>query len=288
MAISFTCPHCGNTTQVSEAYAGQSGPCAKCGATITVPGRGQGAPSSSGSKTILVVVAACVAAMLLCGGVMALLLYPAIGAAREAARRAECSNNLRQIGIALHNYHDVFNTLPPTFIPDANGQPMHSWRVLILPFIEQQYLHSAYNFDEPWNSSSNLAATDVVVPLYQCPADRGSSCNYFAVNVPDGIFDGAKANTFGNVTDGMANTLMIVEVAGSNIHWAEPQDLGPAALTMGVKNNASNGSGISSNHVQGAMILMGDGSVHMLDASTSQAVIQLLVTKSDGQFVTPY
>ena len=93
---------------------------------------------------------------LLCAGLpMIALLLPAVQSAREAARRAQCSNNLKQIGLAFHNYHDSYGCLPPAYIPDGNGQPMHSWRVLILPFVEQSPLYDQYDFDEPWNGPNN-------------------------------------------------------------------------------------------------------------------------------------
>ena len=75
--------------------------------------------------------------------------------ALNAAQRAECSNNLRQIAIALTNYSSVHGCLPPAYIPDKNGKPKHSWRVLILPFVEQKALYKRYNFDEPWNGPNN-------------------------------------------------------------------------------------------------------------------------------------
>lgn len=283
MTINFTCPQCQATTQVDDSYAGQSGPCAQCGATVTVPSGARPAPAgSSGTKTIMIVLAVCVLGLLVCGGGLAALLIPAITTAQEAANISSCRNNLKQIGIALHNYHDTHKSMPPAYIPDDQGQPMTSWRVMILPFLEQQYLYDQYNFNEPWDSATNRALTSVPMQIYQCPADGVSSCNYFAVEVPDGIFDGAKATKFSGIIDGTSNTIMVVEVVGSNVQWAEPRDLGPAALTAGV-NNTANGTGISSMHANGAVVLFADGSVRVLDPSTTTATLQLLITKSDGQ-----
>ena len=145
MPIDFRCPHCGHQTLVADQFAGQSGPCSKCGQTITVPGTagpappiGAPPPRSTGSSgaAIAAIIAAVVVGLFFCGGILIALLLPAVQAAREAARRTQCSNNLKQIGLAMHNYHDVNQQFPPAYIADADGQPMHSWRVLILPYLE--------------------------------------------------------------------------------------------------------------------------------------------------------
>ena len=80
-------------------------------------------------------------------GVLVAMLLPAVQAAREAARRASCQNNLRQVGLALHNYHDQFGILPPRRIVS----PLHNWVTLILPQFEQGNVHGSYRFDVPWS-----------------------------------------------------------------------------------------------------------------------------------------
>ena len=240
MPISFTCPHCGKQTSVADQYAGQSGPCAGCGQTIAIPGPVSAAAvgpvyappaKSSGSGiTILVVVGACFFGMLVCGGVLVALLLPAVQAAREAARRTQCSNNLKQIALAFHNYHDTYGAFPPAYIPDENGQPKHSWRVLILPFLEQSPIYEQYNFDEPWNSPNNMAVTSQAVPVYSCPSSPAGSpgsteTSYMVIAGPGTVFDADKACKMSEIMDGTSNTLMVVEVKGTGVNWAEPKDL---------------------------------------------------------------
>ena len=285
MPITFTCPHCGNTTQVADSFAGHSGPCAKCGATISIPFPDSGAAPprrSSASSPVMAVLIAVGVSALLCGGVMVALLLPAVQSAREAARRMSCSNNLKQIGLALLTYHDTYGEFPPAYLADENGQPMHSWRVLILPFAAATGGFEQYNFDEPWNSPGNLAALDFQPDFYTCPSDRTASCNYFIVTVPDGVFEGGASTSFGDISDGASNTIMVVEVIGSGIDWREPRDLGPAALSAPI-NSVKNGTVISSAHRGGAMAAFGDGRVRFVPDTTEQHILQALITKSDGQ-----
>jgi hypothetical protein len=129
MAINYSCPHCGKQFNVADQYAGQTGPCAACGQTMTIPGAMPPAgyyasrPASSGSSgglVAMIVVLAIVVLMCPCG---VALLLPAVQAAREAARRTTSQNNLKQIGLALHNYHDTYGQFPPAVVTDSSGQP---------------------------------------------------------------------------------------------------------------------------------------------------------------------
>jgi len=121
-------------------------------------------------------------------GILVGLLLPAIQAAREAARRSQCGNNLRQMGVALHNYHDALGTFPPgnyaktagtcpgrqrpgVDIPSENRA---NWMILILPFLEQRELHESYDFREPNESPRNQRVRETAVPTYLCPSDSNA------------------------------------------------------------------------------------------------------------------
>lgn len=127
-------------------------------------------------------------------GVLVALLLPAVQAAREAARRTQCKNNMKQLALAIHNYHDTMSTFPPGYITKNPGVPGSSswcrsgglagapWTVLILPFTEQTNLHSNLNFNVPFQDASNQMAAPndkLIMPMkqYQCPSD-----NRFATN----------------------------------------------------------------------------------------------------------
>jgi len=84
-------------------------------------------------------------------------MLPAVESAREAARRAQCTNNLKQIALAMHEYHDMNNTFPAPAIADKQGKPLLSWRVAILPYLDQKPLYSKFKLDEPWDGPNNKA-----------------------------------------------------------------------------------------------------------------------------------
>jgi type II secretory pathway pseudopilin PulG len=112
-------------------------------------------------------------------GVIAILialLLPMRRSAGEASRRSMCSNNLKQIGIALHNYADEYGAFPPAYTVDAEGKPLHSWRTLILPFIEQGPLYEKIDLSKPWDDPANKEAYDKGFPCINVPRpnwDRG-------------------------------------------------------------------------------------------------------------------
>ncbi len=302
MPIHFICPHCGATTDVADQYVGQTGPCVRCGKTITVPSPngvspfgGVGQPPKRGLApwlTCLIVLAACIPVLLVCIGILVALLLPAVQAAREAARRMQCSNNLKQIGLAMHNYQQKFGCFPPAFIPDENGKPKHSWRVLILPFLEQQALHAQYRFDEPWNSSHNMALATQMPLVYRCPteAEPGSSQTSYAMIVgPHAISDGPTAHSMKDVKDGLSNTIMVAECAGTGINWMEPRDLNTEEMTYRINalndDRKSDKSDISSDHVGVANVLFGDGSVRGLSATLDPTVLKAMTTIGGSETV---
>jgi prepilin-type N-terminal cleavage/methylation domain-containing protein/prepilin-type processing-associated H-X9-DG protein len=113
-------------------------------------------------------------------GVLIGLLLPAVQKVRDAAARAQCTNNLKQIGIALHSYHDVYNMFPPGYIdgntnpastPDNDVGPGWGWAAFILPFMEQQNLFNQINFSQPIGSGNNATVAQMPLKIYQCPAD---------------------------------------------------------------------------------------------------------------------
>jgi len=109
--------------------------------------------------------------------VLIALLLPAVQQAREAARRSQCKNNLKQIGLALHNYHDVTNAFPPGWIgvesglPNIEGSNGFAWGTFILPYLDQSPLYNKFDFTAPMNYGTNIDHLRHVLSVYQCPSD---------------------------------------------------------------------------------------------------------------------
>ena len=221
-------------------------------------------------------------------GILIALLLPAVQGARESARRMQCRNNLKQIAIALHNYHDVYGTFPPAYIPDTTGKPMHSWRVLILPFIDQMPMHDAYDFSQPWDSLENLAVTRNTPPVFRCPSAPGSpdTTHYVVITGRDTCFDGGKGIKIREITDGASNTLLVVEAHESSIPWYEPRDLDVSVLGGGGGGGGGGASaGLSSSHPGGFNAAYCDGRVRFVNESTAPTTIRAQVTPAGGEQV---
>ena len=259
MPINFTCPHCGIHTEVADHFAGQQGPCKGCGNTITIPAAQIPRPkSSSGLPVVLVVLIVTVVALLcMVGGVTALLL-PALHSARDAAHRTSCANNVKQIGLAMHHYYLEHDSFPPAYLPDENGQPMHSWRVLLLPFLEQQHLYEQYDFSKPWDAPENSELADRMPDIYGCPTDSDADDNetdYVVVTGPGTVFEGAKRVSFPQIRDGRSNTIMLVEVSDSFINWLEPTDVTVAEL---IRHSSNHNGGYNAGFCDGSVKFIPD------------------------------
>ncbi len=161
------------------------------------------------------------------GVISAGVALPAVQKARNAAARMQSMNNLKQIGIAMHNYHDANGTLPPAAICDKKGKKLLSWRVAILPYIEQDNVYRQMKLDEPWDSEHNKKFSDLAIKVYSDPrADTGGKLNltHYKLFVGGGSpFDWLQSKSLARIADGTSNTAMVV-AAGDPVPWAKPDD----------------------------------------------------------------
>jgi uncharacterized protein DUF1559 len=199
--------------------------------------------------------------------VAVMLLLPGLSSG-PVPRRTQCKNNLKQIALALHLYHDKYGCFPPAYTADRHGRPMHSWRVFLLPFLEFKPLYDDYRFDEPWNGPHNRQLAALNLDLFRCPAGNSpeSETNYLVVVGPKTVFPGAKCTKIAEISGGTSSTILVAEVANTGLKWSEPRDLSDVEAARGV--NLKSGRSISSHHVGGALCAFADGSVRFLPDST--------------------
>jgi Protein of unknown function (DUF1559) len=248
------------------------------------------AQQSNNSSTCLIIAAigaAMFMVMLVCGGILVGLTLPAVQAAREAARRMQCSNNLKQLAFALHNYHDAYKSFPPAYTVDDQGNRLHSWRTLILPYLEQKGLYDQIDFSKPWNHADNQLAMDTIVPSFHCPSSSlpTGHTTYMTVVDPQGVFSGSTPTTLGKITDGTANTLLVVEGrANQSVHWMAPNDLDASQFIDSLKRPSVGQD--HSPHTAGGNIVLSDGSVQFISNAVDPATIQAMVTKDGGEITS--
>lgn len=205
-------------------------------------------------------------------------LSSAVQNARIAAQRTSDKGHLKQLAVAAHNYYDNYGQFPPPFIADPNGRPMHSWRVLLLPYMgsEERELYGNYRFSEPWNSPHNqkLGANMPFVYAFKGVESSGNTMtNILAVTGPETMWPEKGGITFQDVKDGMDDSLMFVENDGAGIHWMEPRDL----LFEEMNFTLNSPAGVSSKHLEPQVSTI-QGYVKRLNKELAPATLRALFT----------
>jgi len=216
------------------------------------------------------------------------MFLPAVPTKTGPAVRTPCMRNLRQISLAMLNYSSSYGHLPPAYIADEHGKPMHSWRVLLLPFLEQEDLYKQYSFEEPWDGPNNSKLHDEIVKQYRCPKDpklddpvNGSS--YMVVTGQGTAFDGDHETTGSEVRDGMSNTLLLVEVRNPETHWMEPVDI--TLINAFVRFTDGSKTEDCCNHTGEINFTTMDGSTHRFALPISAGNLKALVMIDDGEVI---
>jgi prepilin-type processing-associated H-X9-DG protein len=226
--------------------------------------------------------------------------------AREIAARARSINNLQQMGLAMHNFHASNTAFPPAVIYGPDGKPWHSWRVLILPYLESIDLYNAYDFSQPWDSPKNKPLIDKMPAVYRDPIhgdNKEPYTHYAALVGPAAIFrpDGAKQTNaketplgkwglgLESITDGTSNTVMISSVEpGRKIPWTKPEDIDAGPRFKGFGHPG----GIAAPYTfhgpgggKAAPFAFADGSVRMIGASVNPRTLEALITCGGNEVI---
>jgi hypothetical protein len=198
----------------------------------------------------------------------------------QPAAKMKSSNNLKQMALAFHNYHDTYGTFPPATVYSKDGKtPLYSWRVAILPFIEEDKLYKEFKLDEPWDSENNKKLLDklpkVYAPVTGKPKDK--TATHYQLLVGGGaMFEDKKQTRFADVTDGTSNTIMIVE-AEEAVPWSKPAD-----ITYDPKKELPKFGGLFK---EGFNAAFADGSTRFIKKDNDEKLLRALITRSGGEVV---
>jgi prepilin-type processing-associated H-X9-DG protein len=233
-----------------------------------------------------------------------LLLIPAVQRIREASTRIQSAQNLKQLSLAMVNYSDVYNgRMPPSVVYGPDGKPLYSWRVLLLPYLEADYLYNQFHLDEPWDSPHNKPLLTQMPRCFVDPGrlDEPGMTHYQVFDGPGAPFDSSarplqpfmlggpkgalqlQVSSFqlrfpAGFTDGASNTILIVEAADA-VPWSSPQDLafGPGKPLPKLGQPSRKGFNAA----------YADGSVRFFSSSISEPTLRALITPNAGDVPGP-
>jgi hypothetical protein len=213
------------------------------------------------------------------------LLLPAVQKVREAAARTHDVNNFKQVGLAVLNHEATTRRLPPPYVLGPNGDPNRglSWRVGLLPYLEQDALYQRFQLDQPWDSPANRPLSQTVVPQYLSAVDLPDNQTRIRVFVgPGTLFEDSPEwqtkPSLGRIKDGASNTLMAVET-GDKVSWAAPQEIpyqpaGPLPALGHPDRNVF-------------LVMMADGSVKSLKKNISPTILHALISRNGNEALPP-
>jgi hypothetical protein len=215
------------------------------------------------------------------------IIAGATGSVKEAANKKESENNLKQMALAMHNYNDTnFGQLPPAAIgdptqPEAQRKPNLSWRVAILPFIEQQNLYRQFKLNEPWDSPNNIKLLGQMPKVYKLPGDDKTKPDHthYQVFVGNGAaLEKTRSVRFpAEFPDGTSNTILIVEAAQA-VPWTKPDDI-PFDPNKPIKPLLNN------SYSDVYLIALADGSTKLLKKSISENTLKAAITRNGGELL---
>jgi Protein of unknown function (DUF1559) len=214
---------------------------------------------------------------------------------REAAARVTAMNNLKQIAFAMHAYAEAHDgRLPPAVLLGAEGKRL-SWRVLILPYLEQDHLYQQFHLDEPWDSTHNIALLSSMPRIYSAPTELPVEARAEPFSTFYQVFTGEWTAFEGytglrlpqDFPDGTSTTFLVVE-AGQAVPWTKPDDLPyddakPLPPLGGVFTGESRFSLFGSNRVKGFHAVMADGSVRFFASTTSEAALREAIVRDEAR-----
>lgn len=203
---------------------------------------------------------------------------------KKKAKQLQDMNSLKQIGLAMHNFHDIYRHFPPQALSSQDGKKLLSWRVLILPFLDQNQLYRKFKLDEPWDSEHNIKLVSEIPYVYsgQQPSASIESDGMTRLQVPlleNSVFGRAGGGAqFKEITDGTSNTVMLLQVPTDQVvPWTKPVD-----FTIDPKNPTAGFVDSAQEHFLAGFC---DGSVRTIRTSVAAKVLMALFTMNGNEVV---
>jgi hypothetical protein len=224
-----------------------------------------------------------VVTLLVVGGVGATWLGLAVRQARRAAQSSCIGCSTKQLSLAMHNYHDVHGCFPPAIVYSPAGEPLYSWRVVLLPYLDAAEVYNEFHLDEPWNSPHNRQFISQMPRSFLAATEPASDrfTNFVVVVGEQTAFPPIGTTHLSNFTDGPGNTILISEIANSSIIWSAPRDL--EFDSMSLQLNAPDGGGISAAYWRQPAVSMADGATIRLPIDLTPAELLGLLTIAGGE-----
>ena len=301
MPYLFVCPHCGTKTQVEDQYSGHRGRCVSCDGKIEVPEFSKSPDSSNGldavDQTISTIftrnnsirwIAGTVVCLVLAGGLLTILVRlggNTITTLNVSRANVASIKNLEKIAAALNAYAVDHGSYPLPFTTDANNKPMHSWRVSILPYLDEQDLYDRITQTLPWDDPSNRMATDYQIPSCYRDATGDSFgdnvSHYYLITGTETLFPPSGPLRPGDIMDPPAMTILIVEGMPTQfpMSWTEPADLNVSSATTAPTTVNS----MTSEVADGLNFATVDGVGHHVGSDLPQSILDALVTPAGGE-----
>ena len=251
--------------------------------------------SSSGSNVVVILLSIfgglALVGLLICGG-LAFTFYSAGRTMVAAMEEVSAENNLRSVGLALHNYHDAFKRVPAPSAVNSNNEPVWSWRVSLLPFLESneefnpadvfgKHMQQGGNLMRPWDDESNPLLQGPAPPVFRTGLSKAptNECHVFLITArtddkPAPMFVDGKYTRFAEVADGLSNTIMAIQFREYSRPWAAPNTMTADEAYTQIQVET-----------KPCYVLMGDGSVFPLDKNVSRSDFDALVSRNGGEII---
>lgn len=198
-------------------------------------------------------------------------------------RRAACTSNLRKVVLALLAYERDHGALPPAYTVDADGRPLHSWRTLILPYLDQEALYRTIDLSKPWNDPANAKALGTTVYVFCCPEqsfDRPNTTTFLATVAPNGCLIPKEPCRLAEIKDPRDSTLTVIEAGAEHaVPWMAPSDA-DESLVLNL------GSATKLHHKEGIQVGFVDGSAKFLKTDTPVHTLRAMMTISSKDDAT--